>query len=173
MVTALTPGYIYLIESDSVDNVDWITASGDPDNIDLSLFTGEGTDYCKIQIPKQWTSNAHTGIIVTDASGGSSFDFRSARRGYSVVLRGLQTSLANAALIDKFIMSDRHTVGASATFHRYHLIVYYGVNTHVKFTDSSSTQQSYCTGDVITFFLSWIQSESLIVGVNITFRSVW
>ena len=105
-------------------NQDWITNNaGDPDAIDLDNFT-LGTDYVEINIPRGFTRNSFIGALVTPSGAGRSFDERNATRFYRVLQRGIQTTLTNANLIDKFAMSDRHTSGASATFKRYYLIVY-------------------------------------------------
>ena len=60
---------------------------------------------------------------MTPSGAGKSYDERNAARFYSFMERGVMTTLAKANLVDKFIMSDRHTSGASATFKRYYLIL--------------------------------------------------
>lgn len=172
MATALTVGKFYLIESDA-GNQDWITNNaGDPDAIDLDNFT-LGTDYVEINIPKGFTRAGFTGAVVTPSGGGRSYDERSATRFYRALQRGFQTTLANANLIDKFVMSDRHTSGASATFKRYYLIVYFGTNLHVEFTDGSDNRKSYCKGIVISISTLWLESDNLNFIVRINWESVW
>ena len=180
MATALTPGYIYLIESEKgVD--DWITDhSGDPDLIDLDNFSvgnnsEEGKGYVKIQIPKNIQKAFNTGIRVSDMVGGKSYDIRWQKRFYQTMARGIETSIANADLIEEFIMSDRHTAGDSATFKRYYMIVYFGVNIHLKFTDASGNRQSYCRGVVLGGIMNWIDKgkADLTAIIQINFRSVW
>lgn len=174
MATALTPGYIYFLESDDTDNDDWIADhAGDPDLADIANMT-EGSEHCKIQIPKNIKVGAHTGIIVTDTGGGGmSYDFRSERKGYQSLLRGLQTSLANAKLIDQFMMSNRHTSGATATFEQYYLVIYFGVNNHWPFTDHNGNQKSYCRGVVTNFSITWLGTSNLTFNVDFNWRSVW
>ena len=172
IATNLTVGKIYFIESDS-GNQDWITNNaGDPDAIDLDNFT-EGTDYVTINIPRGFTRNSFTGAIVTPTGAGKSFDERNAARFYRVLQRGIQTTLTNANLIDKFVMSDRHTSGASATFKRYYLIVYFGTNSHLEFTDGSDARKSYCKGIIINMATIWLDSDSLNFLVRINWNSVW
>lgn len=111
--------------------------------------------------------------MVTPSGGGKSWDSRSAKRFYRCLKRGIQTSLANANLIDKFVMSDRHTSGSSATFKRYYMVVYFGTNSHLEFTDGSDTRQSYCRGVIKSVARQWVQSESLNFVVRINWESVW
>ena len=171
-MAGLTPGKFYFIESESGQQ-DWITDnSGDPDNIVIGNFT-EGTHYIELNIPRGFSRTSFTGIIVTPSGAGKSFDLRNARRFYGVLNRGIQTSLANANLIDKFVMSDRHTSGASATFKRYYLIVYFGTDLHLKFTDSNDTPQSYCRGVIKNAITQWVDSDNLIFIVRINWDSVW
>ena len=75
--------------------------------------------------------------------------------------------------MDKFIMSDRHTSGASAVFKRYYLIAYFGINTHWEFTDADDNRKSYCKGIVISIVTQWLDSKSLQFLVRINFDSVW
>ena len=173
MATALTPGYIYFIESKSgVD--DWITDhAGDPDLIDLDNFGGEGLDYCKIQIPLDFQKAWNTGVRVSDMVGGRSYDIRWMKRFYQTMSRGIETSLANADLIEEFMMSNRHTAGDSATFNRYYMIVYFGVNLHLKFTDADGNRQSYCKGIALGGLIGWIDRRSLTAKIQVNFRSVW
>lgn len=172
MATALTPGRFYLIESDA-GNQDWITNnSGDPDAIDLDNFT-EGTDFVSLPFPLGLTRTSFTGVIVTPTGSGKSHDQRNATRFYKVLQRGFQTTLANANLVDKFAMSDRHTSGAIATFKRYYLIFYFGTNSHIEFTDGSDNRKSYCRGIIISVATQWIESNSLKFMVIINWDSVW
>ena len=87
--------------------------------------------------------------------------------------RGIQTTLANANLIDKFAMSDRHTSGASAVFKRYYAIVYFGTNAHLEFTDPNDNRKSYCKGIILGVITQWIESNSLVFAVRINWDSVW
>jgi len=172
MAIAPTPGYIYLIESNAVDNDDWITDhGGDPDLLDLTDYT-EGTEYVKLEIPQNFQKAFNTGIRVSDMVGGKSYDIRWMKRFYQLLAKGIETSVANADLIEGFIMSNRHTAGDSATFVRYYLIVYFGVNTHLKFTDASGNRQSYCKGVVLGGIINVIMANFYAI-IQITFRSVW
>lgn len=176
MPTALTPGYVYFIESDGVTNDDWIgDHAGDPDDIDLDPYV-EGTHYCKILIPKGWRIIGHTGTLVTTLGGSVQYSQRSAKRWYSGGANGILTTIANANLMDKFFMSDRHTSGASATFEPYYLIPYHGLNSSnlvPKFTDHTNTQRAYCLIEALDFQRGWVDVENLIEKVNIRFVSVW
>lgn len=143
----------------------------------MDSFT-EGTDYIQINIPKGFSRTALTGIVVTPSGAGKSFDQRSAKRFYRALQRGFQTSLANANLIDKFAVSDRHTSGASATFKRYYLIVYFGssatnANVHLQFTDASDNRQSYCRGVILSVLTQWVDKDNLNFKVRINWESVW
>ena len=171
MATALTAGKFYFIESDA-GNQDWITNSaGDPDAIDLDNYT-EGTDYIELNIPRGFTKTPFTGVLITPMGGGKTFDLRFAARFYRALTQGIQTSLANVKLVDKFIMSDRHTSGGDA-FKRYYLIVYFGTNSHLEFTDASDNRKSYCKGIVLSAPAVWIESEPLTFIQKINWQSVW
>ena len=175
MAIALTPGYIYLIES--VDDLevgnDFITDdAGDPDDIDLTNYV-EALDYCKIEMPQQFTKKFQTGIAVTDASGGISFERRWEKRAYAITMRGLSTTRANGALIDQFLTSARHTSGTVATYKTYYLILYFGVNDHGIFTDADGNRKSYCKGVVTNGALIWNQSRPNLYNVQLNWRSVW
>jgi len=174
MATAPTAGNIYLIESDGTDNDDWITDhGGDPDLLDLDLFT-EGTDYCKIEMPKTWRKDFFTGIQISDSGGGESFDYRDERRGYRLLTQGLTTSRSNGEKVGEFIMAPRHTSGASATYHEYYLIIYFGVNDHVMFTDGSGNRKSYCLGAVTpNGSMIWNESTPSIYTIKLNWRSKW
>ncbi len=87
--------------------------------------------------------------------------------------RGFQTTLANANLVDKFVMSDRHTSGAIAVFKRYYAIFYFGINSHLEFTDPDSNIKSYCRGIALSVTIVWLQSDSLKFIVRFNWASVW
>ena len=87
--------------------------------------------------------------------------------------RGIVTTLAIANLIDKFIMSDRHTSGASAVFKRYYAIIYFGTNAHLEFTDGDDNRKSYCRGIILSATTQFLESESLRFIVRINWDSVW
>lgn len=70
-------------------------------------------------------------------------------------------------------MSARHTSGASAVFVRYYLIVYFGTNLHLEFTDSDDSRKSYCRGIVKSASTQWLDSTSLVFMVRINWDSVW
>ena len=171
MATALTAGRVYFIESDA-GNQDWITAGGDPDVIDLDNFT-EGVDYVEINMPEGFAVTGDTGAIVTPSGAGKSYDQRSARRFYKALQRGIATSIANSNLVDKFAMSDRHTSGASATFVRYFMICYLGVNSHLEFTDPNDNRKSYCRGIILNCVRQWFSRDPANILLRINWDSVW
>lgn len=171
MVTALTPGRFYFIESDAIDNQDWVAGSGDPDDIDLDNFI-ETTEYCSVEIPESFKKAFKTGARVTDVAGGKSWDLRLANRAYAVLARGIMTSIVNADKIDEFMMSDRHTTGGDL-FKRYYLICHFGVNDQLKFTDAESVRQLYCKGIVVGGSIDWKSSDNLNAKARLNWRSVW
>ena len=170
MATAPTAGKLYFLESDSDD---WITDhAGDPDLIDLDLFTGEGTDWIQLEIPKGFTIGGFTGIVVVPGGAGSSFSFKYAARYYTTIVNATGLSLADTALIDKFVMSNRHT--SSSSYKDYYLVVYFGVNNHYKFTDASSTQKSYCKGAISpNYAAQWNETEHQTFNMNFKWASIW
>ena len=174
MATGLSDGYIYFLESDAVDNDDWIgDHAGDPDNADISGMA-EGTEHCKIPLPKTWRKTFHTGIIVKDSGGGTSFDMRAATRGYSILPMGFVTSIANANLVEKFFMIDRHTSGASATFVEYYIVIRFGAGSYAEFKDASASgMKKYCPVRVIVGHSIWNESNPLVMTLKLNIRSVW
>lgn len=173
MATAPTAGFWYLIESDSVDNDDWIADhAGDPDLLDLDQYT-EYTEYIALQLPKRFAVRGKTGAIVTPSGAGESYDKRKEERFYNTILQGVMGTRTQANGADQFLMSSRHTSGASAVFTRYHLILYFGTNDHIKFTDANGTQQSYCTGIVTDWEIVWLDVRNQVSVLRLNFWSVW
>ena len=170
MATDMVNGYIYILESDAVDNVNWVPTV---DNVILAGNYTEGTDFVKLEIPKKYKIKFKTGCKVTDSGAGSSFDLRSARRSYAMLANGIETSRANAEKIMNFLMLDRHTSGAAATFKRYYMIIKYDTTSYVQFIDASSTLRDYCKGDVIDGDLDWDGDDPLVVKIKLNWRSVW
>ena len=130
-------------------------------------------DYVSVNIPRGFTRNSFTGAVVTPSGAGKSFDQRNATRFYKLLQSGFQTSLANANLIDKFAMSDRHVSGATAVFKRYYAIAYFGTNNHLEFTDADDNRKSYCRGIIIRVATQWVSSDTLNFIVRINWDSVW
>lgn len=170
MVENPTPGFLYFMES---EDDDWITDhAGDPDVADLDLMT-EGTSFCKLEVPEKWKKRLYTGIITTPTGGGKSFSLRDEGRWYQILSRGIETSRANADLVEKFFSLPRHTSGASATYVDYYLVIYLGLNDHVQFTDSSGNRKSYCPVDCAWVDCAWSESANPNVNVAIQINSVW
>ena len=170
MGTDMVIGYIYILESDAVDNINWVPTV---DNIILGALYTEGTEYIKLEIPQKYKIQFKTGITVTDSGAGSSFDRRSARRAYLMLANGIETSRANAALVRNFFMLDRHTSGSDAVFKRYYLVIKWGATDYEPFIDASSTSRDYCKGVVIDGETEWVEDESLKATVRLNWRSVW
>ena len=126
-----------------------------------------------LEFPKGFMRSSFTGAIVTPTGSGKSYDERQGMRFYKALQRGIIATLAEANLADKFVMSDRHTSGASAVFKRYYLIDYFGTNAHFEFTDSNDNRKSYCKGIVISIITQWLESKSLQFLVRINWDSVW
>ena len=166
MATDMVNGNIYILENTG----SWVHTV---DNITLSGFTGEGTDWVKLGIPKKYKIKFKTGIEVTNSGAGTSFDRRSARRAYAMLADGVGTSRTNAERIMNFLMLDRHTSGDPTVFKRYYLVVKHDTTSYVQFIDASSTVRDYCKGVVIDGDLDWKEDESLIVKIKINWRSVW
>lgn len=173
MATSLTAGKIYFIEAagDLGAQTDWIAAGGDPDTIDLDQFT-EGLRYFEINIPEGFTRNSFSGAVITPSGSGTSFDLRDESRFYRALMLGVQTSLANANLVDKFVMSKRHTAG-DGTFVRYFMVVYFGTNNHLEFTDHLDTRRSYCKGIIMSASIQWFHRDNLNFILRINWESVW
>lgn len=172
MATDMVTGYMYFIESDAVDNQNWVPTV---DNIDLATnYTGqEGTEYVKLQIPKNYKVLFNTGIMIKASGAGSSFDERNAARFYQMLANGIETTRINAERIMNFFMLDRHTSGASATYKQVHLVIKYGATSYVKFVDASSTVRDYCKGAVTGGEYDWDESEPLIATIRLNWGSVW
>lgn len=174
-MATLTEGNIYVIESiGDLGGDDFIvTHAGDPEDIVIGNYT-EGTSYFKIPLPTQWALSGNTGTEITSGSAGNEFyATRSAMRGYRGTIQGIVTSVAAVNFIDEFIMADRHTSGATATFKQPYLIIKFATDSYIKFTDSTSTQQKYCKGTPIKDSLQWRKSKNLTFTVSFAWRSVW
>lgn len=163
-------GYIYFLESDATDNVNWVPTV---DNIILATLYTEGTEYVKMQIPENFKVKFKTGIEVVDSGGGSSFDNRPNRRAYNMLANGVETSVANAARVMNFFMLERHTSGASATFKRYYVVIKFGTTTYFKFINAAGTEVDYCKGVVLDGEVDWDENEPLRATVRLNWRSVW
>ena len=170
MAIGLTVGYIYFLESDAGDNQNWI--AGGASTIDLTNFT-EGTEFCKLEIPQRWRKQFSTGIVVTDAGGGTSFDFRSAKRGYTLLSEGVESSTTNADLVEKFFLIDRHTSGASATFKEYFMVIINDTAGYVTFIDASNAVKTFCPVRASGGEIVWNENSSQTVIFRVNVRSVW
>ena len=166
----MVTGYIYILESDAADNINWVHTV---DNIILGALYTEGTEYIKLEIPRKYKIAFKTGITVTDSGAGSSFDRRAARRAYLMLANGIETSRSNAAVVRNFFMLDRHTSGAAATFKRYYLVIKWGATDYEPFIDASSMSRDYCKGVVIDGETEWSEDEPLVATVRLNWRSVW
>jgi len=169
MAIALTPGYIYFLESDAGSNQNWV--AGGATTIDLTTFT-EGTEYCKLKLPQRWRKRWSTGIKVTDAGGGSSFDRRASRRGYGMLPESFVTSVANANLIEKFFMIDRHTSGLAATFKDYYMVVIFTASSFAEFISAGSASLNYCPVRALFGDSVWSDATPLVMSVRLNVRSV-
>ena len=174
MATALSDGKIYLIESDAGDNDNWLATSTPPDptDIDLDDFT-EGTDYCKLKLPKQWSKKAHTGMKVEDASGGKYFVTRSSQKSYICSIIGLEVTGSDVSKIEQFFMDNDHTASSATTFEYYYMIIIRSATDYELFTDHLDVRQEYCKGVALEFEIIWNESKNRIATVRITFRSAW
>lgn len=94
-------------------------------------------------------------------------------RAYGLLANGMETTLANADLVESFCMLDAHTTGIEASFRRYHLIIKFATDTYVTFTDSNGARQKYCTGIVTSGDVIWTRGKSLVTTVKLNFESVW
>ena len=165
----MVPGYIYFLESDATDNINWVHTV---DNIILGALYTEGTEYVKLQIPKGFKIKGKTGIIVTDSGAGRSFDYRPNMRAYAMLANGVETTIANAARVANFFMLDRHTSGAAAVFKRYYCVIKHAAG-YYPFIDASSTSRDYCKGVVLDWEVDWDDDDDKRDTIRLNWRSVW
>lgn len=167
----LTPGYIYILESDAVRNQNWVPTVA---NIGLVANFTEGTDFCKLKIPKQWTKGGTTGITADDASGGKTYVTRTSRKSYKITIQGIEVVGSDADNIEKFIMSAAHTATSVSTFKYYYLIIMRSATDYEEFTDDGGTRRDYCK-IVITpdWRIVWNEAKSRVANVLINCRSAW
>ena len=90
-----------------------------------------------------------------------------------MLTEGILTSVANAELIEKFLMSDRHTSGSITVFKRYYLILKTGATSYVQFMDGSSTMRDYCKGAVTHGAIIWSEKTPQVATVQLNWRSIW
>lgn len=177
MATGLTDGHLYLIEAqdrNGIGNDFIVDDAGDPDDIDLDNYA-EGTDYCEMDFPMKYDKRGFTGARVPPSPGGAiSSDERESARYYVIDVVATISTRAKAKLVDKFLMSNAHVSGTSATFKRYYLIIYFTTDDHEPFTDEDGNRQSYCKGIVSpNFILQWDESKALNKNISFVFKSVW
>ena len=170
MAIALTDGNIYFLESDAANDT-WITDHGDPDNIDLTSYT-EGTEYCKLPLPRRIQKSFTTGIQVMDPGGGTSVQVNWQKKVYQVLAEGIETSVANANTVEKFFMTEAHTI-SDTTYKDYYLVCKFGTNSYIDFTDDSGNRKQYCKGAVLTGMCTWVQESPLTMVVSLQWRSIW
>ncbi len=167
----LNDGYIFFIESDAVDNQNWVTV-GDPDLINLVNFT-EGEDYCKLKLPKEFRKWFTTGMEIVDSGGGNSYQLRWNRRAYKLLSTGIETSRANADLVEGFFMRDRHTSPSPTIYKDYYLIFRFAASDYVNFTDDGGTRREYCRGGVENGEEMWVYDNPKNYILKLNFRSIW
>lgn len=163
--------YIYVLESDAVRNQNWLPTVA---NIDLSANFTEGTDFFKLQIPKQWIKGGTTGITAKKASGGKTYVTRTSQKAYSGQLQGFEVVGTDANNIEKFIMSSAHTATSVTTFKYYYLIIKRSATEYVPFTDDNDTVRDYCK-IVITpdWKITWNESKERMGNIQINYHSAW
>ena len=167
MAIDLIPGYLYFLESEAATNQNWI--AGGATTIDLTLFT-EGTEYCSIELPKNWKKRFSTGIIVTNSGGGTTFSYNTGRRGYSILSRGLETSVANAELVEKFFMISAHNTGVITN---YYMVIPFSATDFATFINAADASKDFCPvvctgGEVI-----WDGEKPKNAMVRLQVRSIW
>ena len=168
MATPLTTGYIYILESDAGRNQNWI--AGGPGTIDLDSFT-EGTEYCKLEIPRKFVKGFSTGVQVMDGGGGSSVQVNWDKRVFTIQATGIEASIANAEKFDQFTMLKEHT--DEDVYVDYYLVIKYGTTSYVKFTDFGGTRRDYCKGVIVNGSIMWLEQENQTAIVQLQWRSVW
>lgn len=168
MATALTVGMMYLLEANAATNQNWL--AGGPGTINLDLFT-EGTEYCKLAIPKKFTKTWSTGVQIMDPGGGGSVQIDWDKRIYTIQCTGIEASITAAENLDKFTMLPAHT--GKTTYIPYYLVIKYGTTDYVLFTNYAGTRSSYCKGVVVSGSILWMEVENQTAIVQFSFRSVW
>jgi len=169
MGTDMVTGYIYFLESDATDNINWVPTV---DNIILGALYTEGTEYVKLQIPQHYKIPFVTGIIIKASGAGSSFDERNAARFYQMLANGIETTRVNAERVMNFFMLDRHTSGASATYKQVYAVAKHS-SGYVQFVNAASTVVDYCKGAVVSGEYDWDESDPLRGTIKLNWGSVW
>lgn len=165
-MAGVTIGYFYFIESE-VAQQNWI--AGGADTIVIGNFT-EGTHYVKLAIPKDMQKRFKTGITVAHL-GGVDFEVFWGNRAYNVLSEGIETSRANADLIEKFLMADRHTIEAS--FVQYYLVAKYDATHFWEFTNHDNERKDYCRGYILDGAIIWSDTENPNAVIRLNWHSVW
>ena len=169
MATDMVTGYIYFVESDATNNINWVPTV---DNIILGALYTEGTEYVKLQIPQHYKTQFVTGIIIKASGAGMSFTERNAARFYQMLANGIETTRANAEQVMNFFMLDRHTSGASATYKQVYMVVKHS-SGYVQFVNAASTAVNYCKGAVVSGELDWDESDPLRATIKLNWGSIW
>ena len=170
MAIALEDGMIYFLESEAGTNQDWI--AGGATTIDLTTFT-EGTEYCKLPMPRRWVKNFDTGMDIIDSGGGNSFQLRYARRFYNILAEGIETSRANGDLVEKFFTIDAHTEASVSTYNDYYMVIRFTATSFVEFTDQTGARKDFCKGAVKNGSITWVEVNPINVIMRLNFKSIW
>ena len=166
-VIPLTAGYIYILESNGATNQNWVP--GGASTIDLTTFT-EGTEYCKLEMPKKIVKGWSTGVQVMDPGGGGSVQINWDKRVYTVQATGIETSIANAEKLDQFTMLASHT--GETSYIPYYLVIPYAA-TYVMFTDFGGTRRDYCKGVLVSGSVMWLEQQYKTAIAQFSWRSLW
>lgn len=164
MATGLSTG-IYIIESDSA-NQDWVTSSGDPEDIDLSNFT-EGDEYCFLEVTDEFKSKLTNIWNDQIFAGGSGFAAAIEERSDEVEISGVFLTTAEATKVKKFW--TKHT---SLSDNDIYLIIRYAEDSYEPFYNSSRTEKKYCKG-IFKDLQVGRDNEELIREFKAVFKAIW
>jgi len=168
---APTAPFIALLESDGVDNDDWITDhAGDPDAITWTNYT-EGVEAIVLTKYNSIVIVPITGVAVEHLGSGISYDAKYGKRFYQFTITGIVESWTDANYIDRFCMDDRHTTGTD--FSRPYLIVKKANSDYKEFTDEDNNRKEYCACNIVNCRLTWNSSQPLMWQYQIQGISVW
>lgn len=168
---APTAPWIGFVESNAVDNDDWITDhSGDPDLITWTNYT-EGTEALIITKPQMWTISAIPGNTAKPLAGGITYEYRTGKRYYRFLIRAQVSSRTQVNYALKFPMFERHTEASS--WKDFYLIWMYAANDHLGFVDGANAVQDYMHVHVAKLDVMWNQGSSKTYTLQIEGVSTW
>jgi hypothetical protein len=168
---APTAPWVGLVESNAVDNDDWITDhAGDPDLITWTNYT-EGTEALIFTKPLMYTVTAIPGNKATPLAGGITYQYRTGTRTYRFLIQAQASSKTLVNYCLTFPMFERHT--ESSSWKDVYLVWMHATNDHFNFVDGSNNVKDYMRVHSAKLDVIWTQGIAEVYTIRIEGVSTW